>query len=114
MGGIVSYANSVKEKQLGVTATTLASDGAVSEACALEMAQGVRLACDSTYGLSITGIAGPSGGSAEKPAGTVWIAVAGMDFAVAKKVFFPGGREQVRTLSAFAAVDLLRKVIQER
>jgi nicotinamide-nucleotide amidase len=74
-GGVVSYDNSVKENVLGVSRENLDKYGAVSEQVARQMAEGVRRVCGTTYGVSTTGIAGPTGGSAEKPVGTVWIGI---------------------------------------
>lgn len=75
MGGVVSYSNQVKMDVLGVSSQSLESHGAVSEEVAIEMAQGVRRVMKTTYSIATTGIAGPSGGSEDKPVGTVWIAV---------------------------------------
>lgn len=72
--GIVSYANSAKQKLLGVNTTTLAHDGAVSEAVVIEMARGVLALAGADIAVAISGVAGPGGGSAEKPVGTVWFA----------------------------------------
>jgi nicotinamide-nucleotide amidase len=74
-GGVVAYHNDLKQSMLGVAESTLNEAGAVSEACVREMCLGVMERLDSDYGLSVSGIAGPSGGSAEKPVGTVWVAV---------------------------------------
>lgn len=81
MGSVVSYANEAKAELLGVGRDSLNNFGAVSEIVAQEMAQGVRHRFHTDWGVSVTGIAGPTGGSAEKPVGTVWIAVAGSGFA---------------------------------
>ena len=74
--GVVSYSNDAKVDILGVNPEDIARYGAVSEAVAIQMAEGVRRVGRSDYGISTTGIAGPSGGSAEKPVGTVWIGIA--------------------------------------
>lgn len=84
--GIVSYANCIKERELGVSAETLAAYGAVSEQTAVEMARGVALKAGAALGISTTGIAGPTGGTAEKPVGTVHIAAC---------VRLPGGGEHI-------------------
>ena len=78
-GSIVAYANSVKENMLGVQADTLAHHGAVSEQTVIEMAKGVQSKLNSNYAIATSGIAGPGGGTPEKPVGTVWVAVAGRD-----------------------------------
>ena len=74
-GGVVSYANEVKENVLGVDPDTLAAHGAVSAPVAAQMARGVRLATGADIGISTTGIAGPGGGTPEKPVGTVWLGI---------------------------------------
>ncbi|MBQ5669449.1 MAG: competence/damage-inducible protein A, partial [Tidjanibacter sp.] len=84
-GAVVSYDNSVKENVLGVSHEDIETYGAVSEQVARQMAEGVRRVCGTTYGVATTGIAGPSGGSEEKPVGTVWMAVAGPNGTVAQK-----------------------------
>jgi len=112
-GGAVVYANAMKEVWVGVRAETLKAHGAVSEAVAREMAEGVRRATGATWGLSVTGIAGPTGGSEEKPVGTVYTALAGPGGTAAQKHRFPGDREQVRTFSAAAALESLRHALLE-
>ncbi len=112
-GGAVVYANAMKEAWVGVRAETLKAHGAVSEPVAKEMAEGVRQAAGATWGLSVTGIAGPTGGSEEKPVGTVYTALAGPAGTVAQKHRFVGDREQVRTSSAAAALESLRRALLE-
>jgi len=108
-GGIISYANAVKEGQLGVRSSTLATHGAVSEAVVTEMALGVRERLGSTWGVAVSGVAGPSGGTAEKPVGTVWLALAGPAGVVTHKVVWPSERELVRTFAVFSAMHLAWK-----
>lgn len=105
LGGVVSYANSAKHELLGVDAGSLAEHGAVSEAVVRQMASGVRERFGADLGLAITGIAGPGGGSDEKPVGTVWIGRADGAGSVGRHRRFVRGREWVRT---FAAHDGLR------
>lgn len=105
VGGIVSYANSVKEGQLGVPDQVLENDGAVSEACALQMCRGARENLASTYAVSVTGIAGPGGAVPGKPVGTVWIGVAYPGGADARLHQFKGNREQVRLQTVECALD---------
>lgn len=110
-GGVVSYANEVKSASLGVDASVLATDGAVCEETALQMAQGARERLGATYGVATTGIAGPTGAEPGKPVGTVWIAFAGPDAACAREFHFEGDREQVRMQSALAALAFLEESI---
>jgi PncC family amidohydrolase len=77
LGGVIAYANQVKQQRLGVRAETLATVGAVSEETAIRMARGVRGLLGTDYGLAVTGIAGPTGGSEDKPVGLTYIALAG-------------------------------------
>jgi PncC family amidohydrolase len=107
MGSIVAYSNSAKEKFLDVPAYLLKSIGAVSLPVAQRMAAGARQAFASTWALSITGIAGPGGGSASKPVGTVCFAVAGPAFVECEQMFFVGSRAQVQAASAEHALHLL-------
>lgn len=111
-GGIISYDNQIKVNLLGVNPEDLAQQGAVSEAVACQMATGVRRQLGTTWGLSITGIAGPDGGTEEKPVGLVYIGVAGPDEQVESFRFQFGafrGRDFTRWLSAYTALDLLRR-----
>ena len=108
-GGVIAYANSVKEGLLGVAPATLAAHGAVSEPVVHEMAEGARRATGAEWGIAVSGVAGPDGGTAEKPVGTVFIAVAGPDVREARKLFWPATREQIRQLSAQSALHLLFK-----
>ena len=113
-GGIVSYDNSVKENLLGVPQSVLDSAGAVSAPCALQMARGAREAVGADIAVSVTGIAGPGGGTPEKPVGLVYIACAGKDGTEVKKFTFGTlrrTRERVRTDAANAALDMVRKLL---
>ncbi len=112
-GGAVVYANAMKEAWVGVQKKTLLAHGAVSEEVAREMAEGVRGAAQATFGLSVTGIAGPTGGTPEKPVGTVFTALAGPTLTRVQKHQLPGDREQVRTFSAAAALEMLRLALLE-
>jgi nicotinamide-nucleotide amidase len=109
MGSVVSYSNEMKVKILGVHEQTLIDHGAVSHACAREMALGVRTATNASVSLSVTGIAGPDGGSPEKPVGTFYLGLATPDTVITRGYFLPGQREWVRTLAAMQALDLLRR-----
>ncbi|MBI1223165.1 MAG: competence/damage-inducible protein A [Bacteroidetes bacterium] len=112
-GSIVSYANEVKESTLGVSAHHLEKFGAVSEEVVTEMAEGVRNKIGTTYSMATSGIAGPDGGTEEKPVGTVWIAVSGPNGTLAKCHHLHGGREQIIERSAFLALDMLRRYLPE-
>jgi nicotinamide-nucleotide amidase len=107
-GGVVAYANEVKVEALGVNPRDIESHGAVSIPVARAMAEGVRTRFGADIGVSITGIAGPAGGSAEKPVGTVVIAVAS-DRCDVREFRFPGDRAMVRSFSVSAALDMLRR-----
>jgi len=109
LGGVVAYSNEVKIKELGVSEQTLKNFGAVSEQVALEMAQGIRDRFHSDYSLAVTGIAGPDGGTLEKPVGTVWIACADEHGAEAKKFFFPFQREWFKLVVSSVAINWVRK-----
>ncbi len=110
LGGMVPYSNSAKERLLGVPADLFAAHGAVSDAVALAMAEGARTRLAADWGVGITGIAGPSGGTPEKPVGLVYWAVAGAAGQWHGHRVFPGDREAVRRWSATMALDLLRRV----
>jgi nicotinamide-nucleotide amidase len=109
LGGVVSYSNESKEKFLGVKAETLETHGAVSEAVAREMAEGARKETGADYALAVTGIAGPSGGTAEKPVGTVFIALATADGTQVKRNLNQYDRETFKFLTSQQALDMLRK-----
>lgn len=113
LGGVVAYADRVKVGLLDVPAGAIAEHGAVSEPVARAMAEGVRARLGADWGLSTTGIAGPSGGTEDKPVGMVWYAVAGPDGTEAKRVQLPGDRAQVRQLSASVVLDALRRRLAE-
>lgn len=111
LGGVISYANTVKQELLGVKETTLRDFGAVSEACAREMAEGVRESNGADWGVSITGVAGPDGGTAEKPVGLVYIGVSGPDGTRVEEHRFRGNRENVRQRSVqFALIQLRSRI----
>jgi nicotinamide-nucleotide amidase len=109
-GGVVAYANDVKTGVLGVPAALIAGHGAVSEPVAVAMADGVRARLAADVAVSVTGIAGPGGGSAAKPVGTVVIAVSAATRAV-RTFAFPGDREMVRRHSSAAALDMVRRAL---
>jgi len=109
LGGVVSYADDVKRSALRVSNRTLGEYGAVSAEVAAEMAEGARSALGADFAVATTGIAGPDGGSADKPVGLVWFAVAGPSGTVTTaRRFFGGSRESVRARATATALDLLR------
>ena len=106
--GFVSYANDAKVAMLGVEPGLIAREGAVSETVARAMAEGARARAGADLAVAVTGIAGPEGGSAEKPVGTVWFGVARKDGAtLAERRVFPGGRDAVRRATVDHALDLV-------
>lgn len=113
MGGVTSYANDVKVKLLGVTPATLEKYGAVSQETALEMSHGIRERIGADFGLSVTGIAGPGGGTPEKPVGTVWISIARAKNHEAKLFQFHGDRERIILGTSQAALNWLRLALLE-
>ncbi len=108
-GGAVSYSNPMKTIWAGVPAELIEQHGAVSSEVAIAMAEGVRRSAETTLGLGITGIAGPGGGTPEKPVGTVHIALAGESGAEARPFLFGGDRDRIRHLAAQTALDMLRR-----
>ncbi len=107
----VVYANAAKTRVLGVSEEVLRAYGAVSEETATAMVRGVLRTSGADLGVSVTGIAGPGGGSDEKPVGTVWIAVGRRDGPIAARHFlFRGDRERIRTISAYSALRLVREL----
>ena len=110
--GVVAYANQVKTSLLGVDEGLLAAHGAVSEPVARALAEGVRRAAGATWGLGLTGIAGPGGGTAEKPIGTVHLALAGPRGTEAVARLYRGDRDRVRRAAAFESLDLLLRALR--
>lgn len=106
-GGVISYDNSVKQGVLGVPEEVLATKGAVSSECAAAMAEGARRLLKTDLAVSLTGIAGPGGGSAEKPVGLVWFGIASKAGTITEKQVFPGDREAVRAAAIEHALGLL-------
>ena len=109
LAGLVTYSNAAKQKFLQVRSETLKSHGAVSEPVAREMAEGARNATGADYALSVTGIAGPSGGTPEKPVGTVYLGLAGPFDTMTERNFNPFDRETFKQVTAQQALDLLRR-----
>jgi PncC family amidohydrolase len=107
LGSVVAYHNSVKHALLGVPEDVLAAHGAVSEGTARDMAEGVRRLVGATYGLAVTGVAGPTGGSVDKPVGLVYLAVARGDGTAVIRRQFSGTREEIKAQTAETAIKLL-------
>lgn len=112
--GVVAYSNAAKTELVGVDPNLLASVGAVSEEVARALAVGARERSGSTYGIGITGIAGPGGGTAEKPVGLVFLALAGPDDVRVRRAHFPGDRERVRMQACQSALEMLRRTLLGR
>jgi len=112
--GFVTYSNPSKRKRLGVPAETLETYGAVSAETAAAMAEGVRRTARTDYGLAVTGIAGPSGGTADKPVGTVYTALSDEMKTSVERVVFLGDRERVQIQSTQKALDMLRLRLREK
>ena len=110
LGGVIAYHNDVKKDLLGVTADDLVKHGAVSEQVALQMAAGIRERTGADVGVSVTGIAGPGGGTPEKPVGLVWVAVHGSD-AKARRFHVGGDRAEIRQRAAQAALEMVRRAL---
>lgn len=106
-GGVISYDNSVKRDVLGVPDEVLATKGAVSPECAAAMAEGARRLLKTDLAVSLTGIAGPGGGTAEKPVGLVWFGLASPSGTITEKMIFSGDRERVRASAIEHALQLL-------
>jgi nicotinamide-nucleotide amidase len=111
LAGLVTYSNAAKQKFLGVQTDTLTRHGAVSEAVARELADGARRQTQADYAVAVTGIAGPSGGTPDKPVGTVFIGLAGPAGTVAERQLNPYDRETFKQVTAQQALELLRRTI---
>lgn len=111
MGSVVTYSNRMKKDVLGVAPSLLSTMGAVSRPVALEMARGVKALTETTWAVSITGIAGPTGGTDKKPVGTVCFAIVGPGFEWSSQESFSGSRTQVQQSSAKFAIATLSKVL---
>jgi len=105
-GGVIAYANEVKIGVLGVSPDTIETFGAVSKETVLEMAGGVRRVLQTDIGISVSGIAGPDGGTEEKPLGTTWIGLSAPEMETGRMFVFPGDRLAVKEQAAHAALNL--------
>ena len=113
IGSIVCYDNRIKTEFVGVTPTLLQEHGAVSQQTAAAMAQGIRDRFATDIGVGITGIAGPGGGSAEKPVGLVYLAIAGPQGVIVEEEHFSGQRSAIKTRTVNSSLDLLRRYLQK-
>jgi PncC family amidohydrolase len=111
VGGVISYSNDIKIRQLGVPEEIIAKHGAVSEPCARAMAEGVRTNLKSDIGISITGIAGPGGGTQEKPVGLIYIGLSAFDKITVTEHKFGHLRERNRERAASTAMDMVRRYL---
>jgi nicotinamide-nucleotide amidase len=113
LGSVVAYANEVKERELGVPADLLERHGAVSAEAAAAMAQGARARLHVDVAVGVTGVAGPGGGTPEKPVGLVYFHAEGPDGALAHEISFPGDRDSIRTRSAVIALHQVRRLLAQ-
>lgn len=113
-GGVISYNNELKEKLLGVDKALMVKHGVVSEPVVKAMALGVAKATGSNIGIGISGIAGPGGGTADKPVGTVYIGMTANGEATAKHFLFNGNRRAIREQSAIAALEMVRYQLDQK
>ena len=113
LGGVISYSNDAKVRVLGVKESTIKAKGAVSEEVALQMAAGARKKLRSTYGIGITGIAGPNSGTSAKPVGLVYIAVSSAEDSLVERVVFKGTRTEVKLQAANFSLKLLQDFMEK-
>ena len=113
MGSVTAYANEAKARLLGVSWDTLEKYGAVSAETVVEMARGIRLALTADIGISVSGIAGPTGGTPDKPVGTVWIGLSTPKEEYARHYLWSGDRLAIKKQSAQAALQLLVEHLQK-
>jgi nicotinamide-nucleotide amidase len=114
LGGVTAYSNSMKTRYLNVDQVLIQAHGAVSEEVAKAMAEGIRSATGADIGLSVTGIAGPDGGTSEKPVGTVFFGFVTSEHSLALQFSFSGSREQIQEITAFTGLNLIRKYLLKR
>ena len=113
VGGVVAYSNVVKERELGVPRELLAAHGAVSAEVAEAMARGVRERLGADVAVAVTGIAGPDGGTPEKPVGLVYLHAEGPDGGHGREFSFPGDRASIRARSTVGALHLVRRLLTQ-
>jgi len=112
VGGVVAYSNDIKSRLLGVDNKTLGKFGAVSEETVIEMAENTSNIFNTDFCIVSSGVAGPSGGSFEKPIGTVWLAVATPENVLTQEYFFSGDRESIREQTITSGLEFLNEEIQ--
>jgi nicotinamide-nucleotide amidase len=113
VGSVISYSYEIKEKELGVPAKMLETNGAVSQAVVEQMAKAIRIKYKTDYSIAASGIAGPGGGTPDKPVGTVWIAIATPEKLISEKFLFGTNRERNIEKTANAALNMLRKELEK-
>jgi nicotinamide-nucleotide amidase len=111
LGGVIAYSNDAKMQLLGVHPDTLERHGAVSEATVREMAQGAHEVFGADFAVAVSGVAGPDGGTPDKPVGTVWLALQSVAGATTRKLGWPGARDQIRTLAAWWALKMIDEAL---
>ena len=109
--GAITYSNKAKENILNIPARLIAKEGAVSEEIAQKMSQYIRKIAKTDFGIGITGIAGPTGGSSQKPVGTVFVAISSKNKTICKKFHFSGTRSTIRNQSALSTLKLLKDLL---
>jgi len=114
LGGVIAYSNEVKTKELGVQRDTLVKEGAVSEPVAREMASGVRKKFGVDIGLGVTGIAGPGGGTREKPVGLIFVGLAHVRGCGSRQFSFSGDRFTIKTAASEVALEMIKEFLQEK
>ena len=112
LGGVIAYSDAIKREVLGVPEKVIRQHGAVSEPTALAMAQGVRQRFAARVGLSITGVAGPGGGTEDKPVGLVYLGLTTDNVSQCRRLLFPGSRQRVRRWAVARALDGLRRFLE--
>jgi nicotinamide-nucleotide amidase len=113
LGGVVAYSNDLKTRLVGVPAELIAVEGAVSKPVAQALAEGVRRRTGASIGVSISGVAGPGGGTVEKPVGLVFIALSDDRSTEVRRFQFPGDRERVRTWASVVALEMIRRRVRD-
>jgi nicotinamide-nucleotide amidase len=109
LGGAVVYSNELKTEFAGVPADLIVKHGAVSPEVATALAEGIRVRCKATFGIGITGVAGPMGGTPEKPVGLVYHAISGENGTEVVEKKFPGDRKRIRWFASQQALDMIRR-----